>query len=474
MKKLVTVIMIILVLFGCVACVEYNDAVNKPGQGNQSGNNNNNNNNNNDNQDTPNEQEGELSTVTLMYNGEFYQPSIVIKAQWDNGFSVRTAEFDDNGEAKIYGLDGEYDVTLSALPKGYSYNPNIYYTSNERRHIEIELFKVTETVGTGKGLYHSEGVIVIDQTAVYRAELESAKDVVYYEFAPQKSGTYTIESWVDTTAELVNPMADVYEGSIAYKNFSYTINTGGKEGTFSKNFVYDVEIADEMISENGSAVFTFGIKATVKTDKFPVYVDFAIKLDGMFDLDHTISQYIVPQENFVRAEEVSGTLSTPARQVGSNYLFDQSMYKLNPADGYYYLYDAETDTYVQKLYAFISKPCFFITDRAFSEIEYAGNKNLTVNKGKDNYKIFIEGAAATIAAGYDNVPTALQNQEGYAQYTNSDGVYPVTEELKIFLQAYSTSQELFKDGNGFVESFTTPRYYCDEDSQWLFGCALYK
>ena len=118
MKKIVTVLLIVLVLFGCVACVEYNDAINKPGQGNQNGNNNGN---NNIDPDVPStgEEEGELSTVTLMYNGEFYQPSIVIKAQWDNGFSVRTAEFDDNGEAKIYGLDGEYDVTLSALPKGY-------------------------------------------------------------------------------------------------------------------------------------------------------------------------------------------------------------------------------------------------------------------------------------------------------------------------------------------------------------------
>jgi hypothetical protein len=62
---------------------------------------------------------------------------------------------------------------------------------------------------------------------------------------------------------------------------------------------------------------------------------------------------------------------------------------------------------------------------------------------------------------------------GYADYTNSDGVYAVTEELKHFLQSYSTSQRMFADGNGWVEENPTIKVDASEEDQWLFACGYY-
>ena len=85
-----------------------------------------------------------------------------------------------------------------------------------------------------------------------------------------------------------------------------------------------------------------------------------------------------------------------------------------------------------------------------SRIESHGNKNLTISDGKENYKQFIEVE--------------------YANACNSDGVCYVTAELKDFLQKFSISQRLFRDGEGLVE---TQGGFAVEDDQWLFACGYY-
>lgn len=64
--------------------------------------------------------------------------------------------------------------------------------------------------------------------------------------------------------------------------------------------------------------------------------------------------------------------------------------------------------------------------------------------------------------------------KGYRAYCNSDGVYAVTQELKDFLQGFSVSQSLFRDGEGFVETHPIWDVDADEDSQWLFACGYYE
>jgi hypothetical protein len=62
---------------------------------------------------------------------------------------------------------------------------------------------------------------------------------------------------------------------------------------------------------------------------------------------------------------------------------------------------------------------------------------------------------------------------GYADVVNSHGRFPVTPELKEFLQEYSVSQLLFRDGNGWVEENPNVKVDAMEDDQWLFACGYY-
>jgi len=354
---------------------------------------------------------------------------------------------------------------------------------------------------------------------------------VFYAFAPRKSGTYSVLSWTDTVENNVNPKANYYGASIAFKPLNFTADTGGAESSFTKNFKFDVEIADEMISTGGQAVFTFGIVADSKSGEYPVKVYFVIMLDGEFSLNHTESDIIVPQETLVRQPEydkskyefVGAEISQTVNGNTAN-IFDGSAYKLwarsDGGDGYYHLYDpakyTDTQGYGPILYAFVSAPCRFM-DTAFNQIEMRGNKALTVSGGTENYKLFIEGFEALLedppgdngpyfcvtncpcrirqqcesVSSYGAVgactdacthchpdcrrcPEEAMGKSGYSDLCNSDGVYGVTEELKDFLQKYSVSQLLFFDGNGFVETNPEISVYAEEDDQWLFACGYYK
>lgn len=469
-------------------------------------------------------------TVTLTYEGKTYipDPEKPISVKWTDGFTLHTATIGSDGVARVGGLDGDYRVTLSSLPEGYTYNPNIYTATNNDRHVEIVLYKIVTTTGQGLGLYNA---IPIRNTGLYCVELTNEAQEIYYQFAPPKSGTYSVEAWLDVTENHVNPIAGYYGANAAFKQLLEVIDDGGATGSYTKNFKLDVEIADEMISTGGQVAFTFGISATEREGKYPVKVYFAITLDGEFSLNLPKSEIMIPTEELVqqpdydpnRYEFVGAEFPQTVGGVTAN-VFDSDNYKLWPksegGDGYYHLYNEaeypETHGYGPILYAHISSACRFM-DMPFTTLEYQGNKALTVSNGTENYKLFIEGFAALLvdppgdSGPYfcvTNCPCRLNGtcesveligmvgacteactnchvdcrrcpaealgKGGYGEYTNSDGVYGVTRELKEFLQKYSLNQLLFFDGNGFVETHPTISVYAAEEDQWLFACGYYK
>ena len=189
------------------------------------------------------------------------------------------------------------------------------------------------------------------------------------------------------------------------------------------------------------------------------------------------------------------------------YVFDEENYELwkisEGGDGVYHVYDKEkyaaTGGYGPILVAYISSPFRFSQGESFTTMEYLGNSALTVS-ATENYKHFIEGYAALASQSYYCVdeckchdatetykscppgcenchpncrpcPEGMENSGGYAAWCNADGVAPVTEELKIFLQKFSISKRYFADGDGWAE---TSGIYAYEDSQWLFACGYYE
>ena len=398
----------------------------------------------------------------------------------------------------------------------------------------IDLLTITETKGNGNGLYNA---IHLTKTGVYRATIKKAGAVVYYEFTPRVAGVYTVESLMDISANMYNPMADVYIGSSAWKKYSYTLDDGGVSSSYTKNFKHTIKVDASNIGQ----CYTFAIKVSGKDAVYPTYVDFEIVYRSDYVADRVTSDLKYPSfiPNYLTKtgtpdyakynlwyESYADYLADDMLKYGYEYkdawvnidgkrVFDQKYYKLNPDDGYYHVYDeviyAAYDGWGPILYANITIPTSVIAT-AFNAIEYMGNKALTVSSGTENYKLFIEGynelvlahgdvgpyfcentcpcyktngGACTIESnctkcnpGCRHIPAQYKYQRGYADIA-INGRCPVTEELKEFLQKYSVSQKLFSDGNGFAENYIDAfgvehrMYDAYEDSQWLFACGYY-
>lgn len=476
-------------------------------------------------------------TVTLRADGQAYTPRMEMYARWSDGFSVHTAPIDKSGVARIDGLDGDYRVTLSAVPNEYTYDPNTHIATNDNRNIVLDLYTLNRLSGGGTGLYDC---YKFKKTGVYCAVVESPDDAIYFEYAPEGSGTYSIESWADTTADTINPYVEVYIGSSAWKQYAYTTNDGGTMGSYTINFLHTVQIAKENISSGGGqAVYTFAIKADAKNNKYPITITFAVKRDGNFELggvdNISGNEMVIPTFDFSKynvADHEYGagyTVKYPEYQfegVANTYVFDEARFKLwqieDGGDGFYHVYNTEaypdTDGYGPILYANITSTCRFL-DRPFSRIEYRGNTNEVLNaalrNGKKNYKHFIEGytqlatygnindgayycnndcpchdanvktsgwactsACAMCKADCRRIPEALIGHEGYQAYANSAGKVAVTAELKEFLLEYVSKEKgaFFNDGLGDLEkNGRNGRYYqAKGDSGWLFACSYYE
>ncbi len=460
-------------------------------------------------------------TVTLTLDGKPYKPDAEMYAQWTDGYSYHTAKFSEDGVAGVSGLDGDYRVTLSGVPEGCSYDVNGYQASSDNRHVVIDIRSIlgSNKRGEGTGLYEPQ-IIELTKLGIYRVTLWDENTVVYYQFYPQESGKYSVESLADVTQDQINPAAEIYNGTAAYKNYAYKMDDGGAESAsgYTKNFKYECQVSKDMIGN----VFAFGVSATSKDGKWPVVVDIAIKLNGGYDPTGQTSSMVVPVEEFQQAPNWSGAFvgaEIPVEGSSDRYLFDAGRYKMWPkdegGDGYYHLYDevkyAQYGGYGPTLYAKISQPHRF-AELPFTHIEDPGNSALTVDNGASNYKHFIQGwddlislkdwgaglrfcyyccaecpcfpKDATVGHAcppgcqtcHENCrpcPPELMGKPGYADFCNADGCYPVTQELKDFLQKFSISQLYFQDGNGWVENNPVINVYAYEDSQWLFACGYY-
>lgn len=462
--------------------------------------------------------------VTLKADGAPYSPRMDMYAYWNDGNSIKIAKFDKNGIAKIDGLDGDYKVTLSDVPNEYTYNPNGNVATNDNRRIEINLYTLNRLAGGGTGIYDC---YEFKKAGVYCATIDGPDDAIFFQYAPEGMGTYSIESWCDTTADYINPYVDVYYGNIAWKAYEKTIDDGGPVGSYTINFIHEVGIAAENISAGGQATYTFAIKADVKNDKYPVVITFAVKRNGDFELpDYSGSLgnpnkgMVAPTYDFTNYNKEDHNYSndyvikTPEYQYNdtTTYVFDEKTVKLweksDGGDDFYHIYDEEkyasNDGYGPILYAYITVATRFI-DKAFTEIEYDYKGDILYNN-LGAYKHLIEGVTRTGKPGHyyciseckchtdKNVAWActkgcttcsstctpckpeLIEFEGYQHYANDDGLVPVTQDIKDFLLAYSQKQMFFYDGKGTQENVRIDGKYFQSvgDSGWMFACAYYE
>ena len=472
-------------------------------------------------------------TVSLIKGGEPFVPTTSLDVYWSDGYDIFVATVGSDGVARVDGLDGDYRVVLSSTPSGYAYNPNGNIATNLKRNIEIELFDLNPVIGGNR----IEDMREIDSTGIYSVTITEPGQRVFFEYSPQLNGVYTIESWVSVSDDEVNPICIEYVGSRQTGYFDeIVVSETGEIGSFTRNFIHTVKIAEENIAGVGNSVsFTFAVGAESKSGVYPVNYSFAIKRNGGFDYSRD-AEIMVPVKadmshfDFEAFEALAhdDSLKITGAEIlfkdengvekAGAYVFDERAYKLweisEGGDGVYHVYDevkyASTGGYGPILVAYITSECRFVSE-PFTEIEYAGNKALTVN-GNENHKHFIEGWDALAYSNYycrtdcpclleaesqgivhyvcteeckrcdcRKCPKELVGHAGYAGWCNDDGVAPVTEELKYFLQSFSVSQRYFADGMGWAETNldidkNTPgkqSVHAYETSQWLFACGYY-
>ena len=479
-------------------------------------------------------------TVTLLADGQPYSPRMEMFAYWSDGYSLHTAKFDANGVAKIDGLDGDYKVTLSAVPNEYTYDPNSNIATNDNRNVVLELYTLHILTGSGAGSMDGHP---ISRTGVYAATLNSPESAIYFMYSPSENGVYTIESWVDVEANNVNPYMDIYRGSFAWNQYQRTIDDGGRTGSYTRNFLHTVKLTEDQVGND----YIFAVKADSKNNKYPVTVTFAIKRDGGFEYPEGSMAgsggLKIPEHDFSDFDKSAHEYSDSEYQLvgpeykfegaANTYVFDDRLFKIwekseEGGDGFYHLYDLEkypeTDGYGPILYAYITENSRFI-DRPFNRIEYKGNTSESLNNaltaGGYNYKVLIEGYTYLSTLGSVNeggyfcipectchnasdsagwacpatrdadgklikcqnchaecrpCPPELVGFEGYQYYCNSDGLVPVTEELRDFLYAYCMKETFFYDGTGTFEKRPVDgkNFQSVDESGWLFACAYYE
>lgn len=413
-------------------------------------------------------------TVTLTLDREQFIPYYMsenvpdserLTCHWTGTGGTYSAAFDDEGVATVYGLDGEYQVTLSNFPSTMSnitYDSNSYFADNDHTHVEIEMLHIIPLTGAGT-MYNA---IPIRYEGVYRTVIKSADSPVFYEYFPQNAGSFSIESIVDITANDVNPSVDIYYGTTAFKNFYRTLEDGGTSSTYTRNFKMYVD-ADR--SEIGGC-WNFEVHADCRSGKYPVTVDFVIRFESDYEIVYPEYERMVPKGPFLKAQ---GRGNVRYVYYDTNYVLrdGDKRFKLyrqeDGGDGFYHLYDEEkylaTDGYGPLIYAKITQDCeVLVTEDGLgftaSKIytEYDQLSVVAADGRYKAYKYFIKNALTSEA-------------DSYAEYCNADGAHPVNEELRQFLQDYATSQRYFMDGYGWAESMLQS----DEYNQWQFACFYY-
>ena len=476
MKKIAVIILSLLftVLFaGCGTYIPETGSSNRPSFGNNGGNHGGNNGDKPGGEDGPGGDKEYVFTVTLE-NAPAVLPEDM-EATWSKRNEVHSAKFVD-GVASITGLNGEYRVTLSSLPNGYTYDCNAYEINNNERDAVIKLIKIipvktNDLSHNGKDEY--KGYQIYDY-GTYRATLTSASSKIYYEFHPRENGVFFITSMVDVTANNINPIIEVWGGNSSFRHFPVDYDDGGVSNTFTKNFRYSSAFANENLSD--ATDLAFSVRAKVNNVSYPVIVDFTISREGDFELEDTKGEPVYATGPYATKEQQNSTGSwtyiyeenTSVFGGVTYYIQDETKVVFNETDGYYHVGTANGPL----LYARLIQDCQMLITVALPGGSWV-NKGFFWNE-LDN------GMVNLNCYGY-NYSQMINN--GYAKYCDSTGSHPVNKQIRDFLWAFASNKGYFRDGEGIAEDpelnqndYNNPgmNIQSDENSMWMFACGYYK
>lgn len=448
-------------------------------------------------------------TVTLMLRTDKDETPFTIsdfaritdlQAQWtedtDGVPEVYRANFDKNGVAKVSGLDGDFKVTLvltDNFKKQYCYDPNParperrdeLLATNYKREVTVPLYKIQSlgesgnmNIGGSNTAYNK-----LTQTGAYSYTFKSRTDKHLFFYVPKLQGEYSFMTMMDVTADEINPKLDLHYGQPGFyvnPTPALTQDGGGAEGTYTKNVWLKYQVADGYV---GNGLIFNLYSESEKPEAYPLTVYFIFERDGEYTIPKIESVEMPVTEDFTKTpSDPSGTLEFVSESDlfgnagrNSRHILNQKYVKYNNpsdgGDGYYYYVDPATGDFFKdengkvlaqyRLYAVINKTIPILRGMG--------------RDGADAFLSYVELVSMyrTVVGDdgtYKNYYNFIMGSKGYSKYCNKDGAYPVNAELKQFLQDFAVSQRYFNDGNGHAEGMGVNS---DEDSQWLFACAVY-
>ncbi len=429
----------------------------------------------------PSEQESAFTVRLVVDEDQPFFPSTPVYAQWKgvDGDSY-TAQFNEIGVATCTdGLDGEYQVTISPVPSGYTYNCNGYTADNFHRAITVELLTILNPAKPDYGRSDKGDIIhfdVFSKLGTYRATFEEGTTDHWYQYSPDYAGELVVQSWVDISANEVNPKVIVYHGNgSGYINASspdYEADGGGASSTYTKNFKLTFRLSQEEIQN----VFYFRIFAETK-GSYPVTVDFTVERVGNYVLPGGNPEEMVAEGPFdLSNNRRTGVQSTPegtwryayadtGRVLTTKDENGKPLYGLweekDGGDGYWHKLNAD-GSYGAVLRALIGAPSEVLDSGFMYQL-------VPLRFNNKDYTNFIgRNMTSDDPWDFDGIP--VSGDKYYSVHCDLNGAHPLTEELRIFLQEYAQGQSLFNDGNGSAEGIGLN---AAEEDMWLFVVGYY-
>ena len=338
----------------------------------------------------------------------------------------------ENGIASTTELeDDTYTVHIGNIPEGYAYDPNAYVVDENNRSVTITLSNIL-TYEDGDGSKYASGEELgpyIIKEGVYNVRLTNDNSYSYFAFMPSNPGKYIIESWSLTKDTLIE-----YYGNNPHSINNTPIDNNDNDGG-ENNFKYTIDISSENYgSQNSGYTMIFGITVNSKNKnaEFPINVKCLEKYDfgtGGGDISN----------NQVTNKEQPVLYEAPSDSKLTSMPFDGSLdVVFNQNDKFYHVGEENGPV----LLAHFSS----LNDYIVSPIATIQGEN----------------SSALVINELDYNPLV----SAYNDYVNSDGVCPVNQELRDFINVLV---------NGPIGEFLSGWLEVDVDKEnfWLVYCSYY-
>ena len=354
-------------------------------------------------------------------------------------------------DVHLLGLRNEAGKLMN-LPPYLSYAEPI--TMRRGQTITVQVSYRTPKSGTGKGGYTTRKVgdeyieefdmsifdpYVVEEAA-YRVKFSDAEQKIYFAFKPIEAAIYKVYSVGEVDASITelfgsldNAVRNPHDPDYQNDNISDT----------DTNFSYEFEVGESVLLQGDKRIyFEMALEkaAHVNTDFF-VYFEYV----GELDVPSLTTVDVTPQKALTDYADQSGAF------VDADLSGD---YVLNTTDGYYYVGD-------------LSGPTLIATLGTYEALNPRHEGKVVIPRGMDaGFMTVSENQSILVIKEgiyYNYLPLVTE----YVKKSNSDGRYPVTAELKQFLEDYilliGGAKEHAQSELGFLPA----------GKEWLFACGYY-